>query len=159
MLPAFTCAVAIGNLWSIYLRINVLSPFPYFLLYLALDTFLEQSSNNSIAFCRLSVKCLNIPCFNWMIFCFFTSYYYLIYIWFGFLWLFLCFLWCFYTSNLLLYFYQNLVDLKYLSHLLEHFYPYDNKLNYQINFFSSILHFLHSFISKFFKLLFLFWIC
>ena len=38
MLPAFTCGSAIGNLWSIFLRLNILSPFPYFALYLASDS-------------------------------------------------------------------------------------------------------------------------
>ena len=38
MLPAFTCASANGNLWRIYLKVNISSPFPYFDLYLALDS-------------------------------------------------------------------------------------------------------------------------
>ena len=29
VLPAFTCASAIGNLWSICLGVNILNPFPY----------------------------------------------------------------------------------------------------------------------------------
>ena len=35
VLPAFTCACAIGNLSSICLEVNVLSPLPYFAFYLA----------------------------------------------------------------------------------------------------------------------------
>ena len=35
VLPAFTCASAIGNLWSICLWLNIFSPFPYFALCLA----------------------------------------------------------------------------------------------------------------------------
>ena len=37
LLPAFTYAKAIGNLWSIDLEVNILSPSPYFALYLASD--------------------------------------------------------------------------------------------------------------------------
>ena len=35
VLPAFACASAIGNLWSVCLRVNILRPYPYFDLYLA----------------------------------------------------------------------------------------------------------------------------
>ena len=52
ILPAFTCASAIGNLWSICLGGNILRPSLYFLLYLASDTILEQSSKNLITFTR-----------------------------------------------------------------------------------------------------------
>ena len=46
VLPAFTCSSAIGNLWSIYLEVNILSRiakserglFPYFALGLASDS-------------------------------------------------------------------------------------------------------------------------
>ena len=41
VLPAFTCASAIGNIWSICLGVNILSPSLYFLFYLASDTILE----------------------------------------------------------------------------------------------------------------------
>ena len=33
VLPAFTCASSIHNLWSICLRVSILSPFPYFAFY------------------------------------------------------------------------------------------------------------------------------
>ena len=39
--PAFTCVSAIGNLSSICLGVNILSLFPYFTLFLALDTIEE----------------------------------------------------------------------------------------------------------------------
>ena len=48
MLPAFTCARAPGNLWSIYLGVNILRPSPYFGLSLASDAVEEYSFNNSI---------------------------------------------------------------------------------------------------------------
>ena len=38
VLPAFTCASDIDNLWSICLGVNVLRPFPFFDLYLASDS-------------------------------------------------------------------------------------------------------------------------
>ena len=41
VLPAFTCARAIGNLSSICLGVNILSPCPCIVLYLASDTILE----------------------------------------------------------------------------------------------------------------------
>ena len=41
VLPAFTCASAIGNIWSICLGVNILSPSLYFVFYLASDTILE----------------------------------------------------------------------------------------------------------------------
>ena len=50
--PAFTCAIAIGNLWSICLGVNVLSPSPYFVLYLASDTILEWLLKNLLTFSR-----------------------------------------------------------------------------------------------------------
>ena len=37
VLPAFTCAGAIDNLWSICLGVNIFRPFPCFALYLASD--------------------------------------------------------------------------------------------------------------------------
>ena len=40
VLPAFNFASAIGNLWSIYLGVNILRPSPYFVLLLASDTIL-----------------------------------------------------------------------------------------------------------------------
>ena len=40
VLTAFTCARAIGNLWSICLGVNVLSPSSWIDLYLASDTML-----------------------------------------------------------------------------------------------------------------------
>ena len=40
VLTAFTCARAIGNLWSICLGVNVLSPSSWIDLYLASDTIL-----------------------------------------------------------------------------------------------------------------------
>ena len=43
VLPAFTCARAIGNLWSICLEVNILRPFPCFALYLASDSRIEES--------------------------------------------------------------------------------------------------------------------
>ena len=47
MLPAF--AGAIGNLWSICLRVNIFSPSPGIDLHLASDTIKELSLNNLIA--------------------------------------------------------------------------------------------------------------
>ena len=41
VLPAFTCARAIGNLRSICLGVNILSPSPYFVLYVDSDKILE----------------------------------------------------------------------------------------------------------------------
>ena len=38
LLPAFACARGIGNLRSIYLGVNILSPSPYFVLYLPSDS-------------------------------------------------------------------------------------------------------------------------
>ena len=38
VLPAFTCASEIGNLWSICLGLNIFSLSPYFALYLASDS-------------------------------------------------------------------------------------------------------------------------
>ena len=38
LLIAFTCARAIGNLWSICLRVNILSPIPLVTLSFASDT-------------------------------------------------------------------------------------------------------------------------
>ena len=40
LLSAFTCATAIGNLWSIYSGVNILSPVLCFVLYLASDVIL-----------------------------------------------------------------------------------------------------------------------
>ena len=40
VIPAFTCAQAIGNLCSISLGVNIMSPLPYFASYFALDTIL-----------------------------------------------------------------------------------------------------------------------
>ena len=42
VLPAFTCAIAIGNLGSICLGVNILSFFPCFALHLTSDTIEEQ---------------------------------------------------------------------------------------------------------------------
>ena len=50
MFPAFNCVRAFDNRWSIYLGVNILSPSPYFALYLASDNILEQSLNNLIIF-------------------------------------------------------------------------------------------------------------
>ena len=41
VLPACTCASAIGNIWSICLGVNILSPSLYFVFYLASDTILK----------------------------------------------------------------------------------------------------------------------
>ena len=41
IVPAFSCASAIGNLWSICLGVNILKPFPYFGLYSASDSKIE----------------------------------------------------------------------------------------------------------------------
>ena len=41
VLPPFTCARAISNLWSICLGVNIWSPSPHFVLYLASDKILE----------------------------------------------------------------------------------------------------------------------
>ena len=38
LLPAFSCASAIDNLWSICLDVNILTSLPYFALYLASDS-------------------------------------------------------------------------------------------------------------------------
>ena len=38
VLPAFTCARTSGNLWSICLGVNIFSPSPWIVLYLASDT-------------------------------------------------------------------------------------------------------------------------
>ena len=38
VLAAFTCASAIGNLWSFCLGVNILRPLSYFALYLASDS-------------------------------------------------------------------------------------------------------------------------
>ena len=40
VLPAFSCASAIGNYWSICLGVNILSPTPWIDLYLASDSIL-----------------------------------------------------------------------------------------------------------------------
>ena len=48
LLPAFTCARAIGNLWSIYLVVNILSPVLLDALSFPSDTIEEWSSKNSI---------------------------------------------------------------------------------------------------------------
>ena len=40
LLPAFTCAKAIGNLWSICLEVNILIVVPCFVLYIASDVIL-----------------------------------------------------------------------------------------------------------------------
>ena len=48
--PAFNCVRAFDNRWSICLGVNILSPSPYFALYLASDNILEQSLNNLITF-------------------------------------------------------------------------------------------------------------
>ena len=48
MYPAFTCAIAIGNLWSICFEVNILSPSPWIDLNLASDTIEEKSLNNFI---------------------------------------------------------------------------------------------------------------
>ena len=37
VLPAFTCAIVIGNLWSIYLGLNILDPVSLIALYLTSD--------------------------------------------------------------------------------------------------------------------------
>ena len=41
VLIAFTCARAVGNLWSICLEATILRPLPYFALYLASDAIEE----------------------------------------------------------------------------------------------------------------------
>ena len=41
VLPVFICEKTIGNLWSICFGVNILRPFPFFVLYLASDTTLE----------------------------------------------------------------------------------------------------------------------
>ena len=51
VLPVFTCASAIGNLWSICFRVNVLRPSRYFVLYLALDAAEENSLSTLITTC------------------------------------------------------------------------------------------------------------
>ena len=57
-MPAFTCARAIGNLWSNYLGVNILSLAPLVALSFALNTIEEELSKSSIVFCY--VKHLNI---------------------------------------------------------------------------------------------------
>ena len=49
MLPAFTCASAIGNHWSICLGVDILRPSSWIDLYLALDTIEEWLLNNLVA--------------------------------------------------------------------------------------------------------------
>ena len=49
--PAFTCANAIGKLWSICLELNILRPSPYCVLYVASDAIEEYSLNNLITAC------------------------------------------------------------------------------------------------------------
>ena len=60
VLPAFSCASAIGNLWIIWLRVNILSPFLYFFLTFSFKynvrIILKQCGN---LFSRF-VKCFNI---------------------------------------------------------------------------------------------------
>ena len=51
LLPAFTCARAVGNLWSVCFGVNILSPVPCFVLYLALDLIFEKSLNKLTIFC------------------------------------------------------------------------------------------------------------
>ena len=41
VLPAFTCARAVGILWSIYLSVTIFNPFPRVVSYLASDTIEE----------------------------------------------------------------------------------------------------------------------
>ena len=41
LLLAFTCARAIGNLWSIYLGVNILSPVPLVAFFFASDIIKE----------------------------------------------------------------------------------------------------------------------
>ena len=48
MLAAFTCAIAIRNLWTFCLGVNISKPSPYFVFYLASDTIEEHSLNNLI---------------------------------------------------------------------------------------------------------------
>ena len=50
LLPAFTCARAIGNLWSICLGIDILSPVP-FDLKMASDLIFALSLSKLISFC------------------------------------------------------------------------------------------------------------
>ena len=51
-LPAFTCARAINNFWSISSGLDSFSPSTYFSLFLALDAIKEYSLNNLITACR-----------------------------------------------------------------------------------------------------------
>ena len=50
LLPAFTCAKVVGNLWSICLGVNILSPVPCFDLRLTSDLISAESSYNLITF-------------------------------------------------------------------------------------------------------------
>ena len=50
VLPAFTCAKAIGNFLIICLKVNILSLSSCFASYLALGTIVVSSSNNLITF-------------------------------------------------------------------------------------------------------------
>ena len=50
IVPAFTCASATGNLWSICLEVNILRPLPYFALYLASDSEKVKSLKKSRIF-------------------------------------------------------------------------------------------------------------
>ena len=48
LLPYFTCARAIDNLWDICLGLKVLNPVPCFVLYIASDIILKQPLYNLI---------------------------------------------------------------------------------------------------------------
>ena len=110
-LPAFTCARAIGNLWSICLGVSRI--FHVFCDLNILFVFSFRCNSRIIIkqfdnfFSRL-VKWFNIFYCIFFIFWFFASYYYFIYIWFKFLLLFLCFFYCYFFFFL---FYKNFVDL------------------------------------------------
>ena len=51
VLPAFTCARVISNLWSICLEVKIFFPSPYFSLCLDWDPIKEYSSNKLITAC------------------------------------------------------------------------------------------------------------
>ena len=75
VLPAFTCARAIGNLWSICLGVKILRSSPcFFVCNLGYDSriIIKQSHNFFLWF----VKCFNFTYCTFLIFWFFTSFHY-----------------------------------------------------------------------------------
>ena len=51
VLFAFTCARAIGNLWNIWLGLNIFIPTPYFALCLSSDATKECLLNSLVTAC------------------------------------------------------------------------------------------------------------